>query len=79
MWKIDDVSKHIKGLDDKKSKQWVQVANSVYEKCMADGGSDKSCAPTAIRQANGVVNHSDMGVYFQKTVDYKPKEKSYLG
>ena len=39
----------------KQSRQWVAVANSVLERCIADGGDDTSCAPKAITQANGVV------------------------
>lgn len=35
--------------------QWVNVANSVYDRCVADGGESVSCEAKAIQQANGVV------------------------
>lgn len=52
---IADVEKHNKGLSPTKKRQWVEVANSVMQRCMSNGGSDATCAPSAIRQANGVV------------------------
>ena len=54
-WTIADVEKHTKGLSSKRKRQWVEVANSVHAKCMADGGNEATCAASAIRQANGVV------------------------
>lgn len=65
-WTIDSVDEHKKGLSSKQKKQWVKVANSVYDRCMKDGGSDKTCAPSAIRQANGVV-----GVNCQIQINFK--------
>ena len=59
-WKTEDVDSHIKGLDKSQKGQWVAVANSIYDKCLADGGDDKSCAPKAIEQANGVVTKEAM-------------------
>jgi hypothetical protein len=56
-WTIADVDKHKKGLSDKQKKQWVAVANSVLAKCIKDGGTDATCAPTAIREANGVTGN----------------------
>lgn len=58
-WAIGDVDSHKKGLSAKGKARWVAIANSVYKKCMAEGGTDKTCAPKAIRQANGVVNNED--------------------
>jgi hypothetical protein len=55
-WTVDDVDKHKKGLSDKQKKQWVRIANAVLAKCMKDGGTDETCAPKAIKQANGVLN-----------------------
>lgn len=52
-WIKDDVDDHKKGLTDKEKDQWVKIANSVYESCLADGGTDEECAPKAIKQANG--------------------------
>ena len=47
-WTPEDAEKHHKGLDDKKKRQWADVANSVLERTGDDG--------EAIREANGVVN-----------------------
>ncbi len=55
---IADVKKHKKGLTSKQEEQWVAVANSVLNKCIGQGGVDATCAPSAIRQANGVVGNS---------------------
>jgi len=54
-WTIHDVDRHIHGLTDDKKRQWVAVANSVLDRCLKEGGTDETCAPKAIRQANGVV------------------------
>lgn len=54
----EDAKKHKKGLTDKQSEQWSAIANSVLSKCIAKGGSDATCAPSAIRQANGVVGNA---------------------
>lgn len=58
-WTTDDVEEHKRGLSAKKKKQWVEVANSVLRKCMADGGTEETCAASAIRQANGVVKNNE--------------------
>lgn len=34
----------------------ANVANDVYRRCMAAGGSDKTCAPKAIRMGLAVSN-----------------------
>lgn len=47
---VRDVDRHIKGLSAKQKRAWVQIANSVLESCTGD---EKTCAATAIRQANG--------------------------
>ena len=52
-FQIEDVDKHKKGLTDKEKTQWVAIANSVYDKCLKDGGEDASCAVDAIKEANG--------------------------
>lgn len=57
-WVPSDAKKHKTGLTPKQARQWSHIANSVYDSCMADGGSDESCAPKAIRQANGSVGKS---------------------
>lgn len=53
----DDVGKYNKKAaeDDDKAAQWLEVANSAYDACMADDGTDEECAASAIQQANGVV------------------------
>jgi len=58
-WNTDeDVMKHKKNLSKKGMAQWRRIANSVLKKCMAKGGDEKTCAASAIRQANGVVNNN---------------------
>jgi hypothetical protein len=54
-WTKEDVEKHKGGLTDDQKNQWVEVANSALESCMKDGGSEETCAISAIKQANGVV------------------------
>ena len=51
-WAVNDVDKHKKGLTSEQKKKWVSVANSVLKDCLAKGGTDKTCAPKAIRIAN---------------------------
>src|SRR5215831_627167 len=46
--------RHKKDLSPKQVRQWVAVAQSMYDRCMADGGSTGPCEATAIRGANGV-------------------------
>lgn len=85
-WNTDaDVSKHKSGLSSKQAAQWRRIANSVLKRCMDKGGDEKTCAASAIKQANGVVNaNSTYSVYKNKqTLDYEPKivvhqEKAHL-
>lgn len=58
-WTKADVDKHKKGLSDTQKDQWVRIANSALAACIKKGGTDATCAPSAIRQANGVVGHSE--------------------
>jgi len=51
-WSVSDVESHKKGLAPAQKVKWVGIANAIYKKCLADGGSDKTCAPKAIRIAN---------------------------
>lgn len=77
-WTTADVDKHKKGLSDKGKKQWCRIANSVLAKCMKDGGSEESCAVSAIKQANGVVNTNSLlySVYKNKVEgDYEVQLK----
>lgn len=57
-WTAADVDSHKKGLSAKQKRQWVHIANSMYASCMDKGGSDETCAPRAIRAANGSVGKS---------------------
>ena len=51
-----DVAEHTKKATTAKLRRaWLATANGQLKKCIADGGTDKTCAPRAIRMANGVV------------------------
>lgn len=78
-FKIEDVEHHNRGLSDAKKAQWVAVANSVLKKCMDDGGDDASCAPKAIRQANGVVAANEMAVHLSANANYTIREELLQG
>lgn len=54
-WTVNDVDKHKKGLTPAQKKQWVKIANGIYDSCMAQGGADEECATKAIRIANSKV------------------------
>lgn len=51
-WTVKDVDSKKKGLSPEQKKKWVSIANATYRDCMAKGGTDKTCAPKAIRIAN---------------------------
>jgi len=51
-WSLSDVDAHCAGLSDKRKQVWVAVANGVLAECLKGGGTDKTCAPKAIRIAN---------------------------
>jgi len=80
-WTVKDVEKYKKGLTDKQKSQWVRIANSILAKCIADGGTDETCTPKAIRQANGTVNNNNMETNFCihsiQTDDYRIRIKMY--
>jgi hypothetical protein len=83
-WSVEDVDSHKKGLSDKGKKQWCRIANSVLKRCMAKGGSEETCAASAIKQANGAVNTNaeEIGYSFYKskqTLDYEPKITVHQG
>lgn len=88
-WTVADVDSHKKGLTDKQKKQWCRIANSVLAACLKKGGTDKTCAPSAIKQANGAVMNvnESKGKYVicknKQILDYEPKltvhqEKAHL-
>lgn len=54
-WTVDDVERFHKGLTNKEKRQWVEVANSVLERCLEEGKDQNTCEVSAIKQANGVV------------------------
>jgi len=80
-WTIADVDSHKQGLSDSAKRQWVAVANSVLAKCLADGGTDATCAPAAIRQANGVAGNEagHLGHYGLKAQSYTIREEMHQG
>jgi len=83
-WSTTDVDSHKRGLTATQKRQWVRIANSVLAKCIKDGGTDRTCAPKAIRQANGVVGHeaniNDMiQLYIQTNSDYVIRSEIYEG
>lgn len=49
---------NIKSLPENKRAQWVNIWNSVFEKCQEDSGDD--CESAASKQANGVVLSSNV-------------------
>lgn len=57
-WTIKDVDSFKSGLTAKQKRQWVAVANSALQKCLDNGGTDKTCAPKAIKMANGTVKET---------------------
>lgn len=59
-WTVDDVERYNSGLTDAQKRQWVEVANNVLARCLADGKERDYCEASAIRQANGVVKENDM-------------------
>jgi hypothetical protein len=58
-WQISDVEAHKHGLNDAQKRRWCNVANSVLQKCLADGGNVSSCDAKAVREANGAVNANE--------------------
>lgn len=57
-WTVDDVERFHKGLTNKEKRQWVEVANSVLERCLEEGKDQNTCEVSAIKQANGVVGNN---------------------
>lgn len=43
---------------EKEKRQWVEVANSVLERCLKEGKDQNTCEVSAIKQANGVVGNN---------------------
>ena len=58
-WTVADVDKHKKGLTPDQKKKWASIANGALASCIKKGGTDESCAPQAIRIANGSVGANE--------------------
>jgi len=58
---ISDLPDSIRKLPEQKQKQFLEVFNSAYEKCKADGVED--CDATAFAQAHGVVGKAILEEY----------------
>jgi hypothetical protein len=78
-WTVGDVEKHNKGLSAKQKAQWVAVANSHLTSCLKAGGTDATCAPAAIRMANGVVANSLQLHINTALSEYVIREVTHLG
>jgi hypothetical protein len=59
-WTVKDVANYKKGLTPEQKKNWVKIANAVYKECMDKGGTDKKCAPKAIKVANSKFMEDEM-------------------
>lgn len=81
-WTTRDVDRHKQGLTAAQKRQWVRVANAALKACMNKGGTDATCAPSAIRQANGVVGNTknnSMEKYLQVNTDYQIRTEEHNG
>lgn len=78
-WTIADVEKHKKGLDAKGKAKWVATANAALASCIKKGGTDATCAPQAIRIANGVTGNSLYSVYKNKQEAYTVETRQHQG
>jgi hypothetical protein len=78
-WKISDVDRFKKGLTNKQKRQWVKIANSALNSCLSDGGTQKNCEASAIRQANGSVgnNMEVFQIYNLKTNNYSIRKEIF--
>ena len=72
-WNKDDVSRFKSGLTEAQKEQWVEVANSVLQRCLDEGGDQEDCEASAIRQANGVVGNSIVNhtIQIENNVNYR--------
>lgn len=77
-WTLDDVEKHTKGLTDKQKRVWVRVANDALSRCIEAGGTDETCAPRAIRQANAAVKGVKESVFISEAATIKAKVQGLL-
>lgn len=61
-WTAADAHDHKKGLTSAQATRWAKIANAALAACLHQGGSDATCAPQAIRQANGTVGRKTAAV-----------------
>jgi hypothetical protein len=73
-WTTGDVDRFSKGLSRKEKRKWVAIANSSLKACMDGGGDDATCAPKAIRTANGVIKKDKEKEAVMKLTQEKPVE-----
>ena len=60
-WSVADVDRHKKGLSAEQKQKWSRIANSVLKRCLAGGGSQKTCEASAVRIANSHTRTGDGG------------------
>lgn len=69
-WTKADVDKHKKGLTDEQKSRWVAAANNALSQCLKNGGTDKTCAPRAIRIANSLFSKESNFSNMKRLKDY---------
>lgn len=70
-WTAEDATKHNKNAKTKDQKaQWAAVANSVLAACIKKGGTEATCAASAIKQANGVLQTNTLQIYSNLVASY---------
>jgi hypothetical protein len=78
-WSVRDVDRFKKGLTAKQKRQWVAIANTTLAKCKQKGGTEESCAASAIRQANGITGNMAMDVHTVSNEGYTIREERHQG
>lgn len=78
-WTAADAHDHKKGLTPAQATRWAKIANSALAACLKNGGSDATCAPKAIRQANGVVGKADDATLYTALCKQTPPLRYSLG
>lgn len=76
-WTAADAKKHNKAVKTKsQAEQWAAVANSVLEDCMKKGGTEATCAASAIKQANGVLQNNSLQTYSNLVASYTARTET---
>lgn len=79
-WTVSDVDRFKRGLSAAQKRRWVRVANSALRSCLDNGGQQRQCEASAIRQANGVVgNQQAMEQLIQTNRDYQIRTEHHRG